>query len=344
MECDVKYPYIKIYIDTGNKAHIVKYAAEKQYSHAAITNIGSDLIDFITLDLTDIEVVYEVSEREKFFEITGLLDGKHRYVYFFLVGQLNDIFADNSISDIEKALLVHEVFIDLSNYQKRFAYAVYSCLDIDNLPKYTIAEKYYGFLTLYPEYNWFILKSALTIYPTYKGNIDFMKVETINERELNTKDMLKLIHSDYDGGVSLARYTIIESLHEMLYFEFSEMLKQGLYVKKCKLCSRYFILQTKHETDYCDRISKGKRTCKQVGAKKSYNERVAADPVLQKYQRVYKRYFARTANGGNPFEKYPDSKFYNISFSEWSKIAYELRCQYLNGEITEAELLNGIQG
>jgi hypothetical protein len=45
-----------------------------------------------------------------------------------------------------------------------------------------------------------------------------------------------------------------------------------------------------------------------------------------------------------PFEKYPKSKFYNISLSDWSKIACGLRQKYRAGEITGEELIDGVQG
>ena len=214
------------------------------------------------------------------------------------------------------------------------------CLDVDNLPDYTISEKFIGFATAFPEYGQFVFKTSLAVSPTYKGKLDFDKVRYINKKEADTKELLRLIHTDHEG-VSLASYTIIENLHEMLFFEFTEMLKQGLHVKKCGLCGRYFILQSKHETEFCDRIYRGKRTCKQFGAKKTFNERVAADPVLQEYQRIYKRYFAR---GSMPFENHPNSKFYGLSRKEWSKIANELRQKYCAGEITGEALIDDVQG
>jgi hypothetical protein len=217
------------------------------------------------------------------------------------------------------------------------------CLDVDNLPHYTISEKFCGFHTVYPEYANFVFKTALAVTPTHKGKLDFDKVESINKKEVDTKELLRLIHTDHEG-VSLASYTIIENLQEMLYFEFTEMLKQGLQVKKCKLCNDYFILRNKHETDFCDRIFKGKRTCKQVGSKKVYEKRVAGDPVLKEYQRIYKRYAARCANGDKPFEKFPKSKFYNISLTEWRQLAVELRQKYCNGEISGAALIDGVRG
>ena len=336
----ITYPYCKIFFDTDNQAHFVTYTDESRSGHAVMRNIGGDLIDFITLDLSGIREGLDVSDRNKCFDIAERLDGKHRYVYFYLVGKLNNIFTDTSLSDGEKIWLAQDTFADLFRYQERFDFAVNLCLDVDNLPDYTVSEKYLGFATVFPEYGQFIFKTSLAVSPTYKGKLDYDKVCYINKKETDTRELLRLIHTDNEN-VSLASYTIIESLHEMLFFEFSEMLKQGLQVKKCRLCGRYFILQSKHETEYCDRVYQGKRTCKQFGAKNVYNKRVAADPVLREYQRIYKRYFAR---GDMPFQNYPDSRFFGYRFTQWSKIAGELRQQYCNGEITGDALIEGVQG
>jgi hypothetical protein len=183
----------------------------------------------------------------------------------------------------------------------------------------------------------------MAVSPTYKGRLDFDKVEAINKREVGTRKQMELIHSDHEG-VSLTSYTVIESLHEMLFFEFTEVIKQGLRAKKCRLCGRYFILPNRHDADYCGRSYKNKRTCKQSGAKIAYDERTANDQYLKKYQQIYKRYYARCYDGNRPFENYPDSKFYNLSFREWSKIANELRRKYLAGEVSGNAFIDGIEG
>ena len=299
MDNAIKYPYCKVFFDTENAAHFVTYTDENSHGHAVERNIGGGLIDFITLDLSGVDTGITVIKglpfekfKDKAFDLAEKMDGKHRYLFFFLIGELNNIFTDTALPDGKKKKLALEVFVNLLRYQERFDFAVNLCLDVDNLPEYAVSEKFIGFTTAFPEYSQFVFKSALAVSPTYKGKLDFDKVRYINKKEVDTKELLRLIHSDHEG-VSLAGYTIIESLHEMLFFEFTEMLKQGLRVKKCGLCGRYFILQSKHETEYCDRLYKGKRTCKQFGAKKVFNKRVAADPILQEYQRIYKSCFAR---------------------------------------------------
>ena len=354
----IKYPYSKIFFDVENQEHFVTHTDKNRHGHAVERSIGGGLIDFITMDFSAIQTELDLMEQEivgkpelfyrlsyekyknKFFDLAQTLDGKHRYVYFYLIGQLNNIFCDITLSDERQLQSTFGTFADLLRYQKRFDFGVHMCFDVDNLPQYTLPEKIVAFTVVYPEYVNFTFKTSLAVSPTYKGKLDFDKVEYINKKEVGTKELLRLIHTDH-AGVSLASYTLIESLHEMLFFEFTEMAKQGLRVKKCGLCERYFILQSKHEAEYCDRIYRNNRSCKQFGSKKAFNERVAADPVLKEYQRIYKRYFAR---GDRPFDKYPDSKFYNISFDKWAKIATELRKQYRNGEIDGDTLIEKMQG
>lgn len=364
MENIITYPYCKVFVDIDNEVHIVTHTDKNRHGHAVEQNLGGGLIDFITLDLTEFakEVVDLLGEidgknityfnisytklKNKVFDIAETLDKKHRYLYFFLIGKLNNILTDIMLSDEEQITNSVAELHGIVRYQKLFNFAINLCLDAENLPNYTMAEKFVAFTTAYPDYMSFGFKTAFAVTPTYKGKLDFDKVKYLNKKEVDMKraskqirDLLTLIHTD-SKGVSLASYTVIENLHEMLYFEFTEMLKRGVQVKKCKLCQRYYILQNKHETDFCDRIYKGRQTCKQFGSKQAYNKRVAADPVLIEEQRIYKKIYAR---GDRPFEKLPNSKFYNISFTQWSKIVSDLKKKYLSGEITGEELLDGIK-
>ena len=88
-------------------------------------------------------------------------------------------------------------------------------------------------------------------------------------------------------------YYLIEYLDEMLFFEFTEMLKNGRYVKRCKLCGRYFVLADKRKRDFCDRPYKGRRTCKQVGAKLFFEKGIEADAFLQQYLTEYNKVYSR---------------------------------------------------
>jgi hypothetical protein len=295
MISEKKFPFAKVFVDTKNQVHVITHTDETRHGHYIMRNIGAELIEFVTLDFADIRNgINELSDlifadfRNRVFDLAECLDGKHSYLYFYLIGELNNIFTDILLANEEKKDKASETLRNMIRYQKCFDYAVNFCLDVDNLPQYTISEKFIGFAEAYPEFKNFVFKSALAITPTYKGRLDFDKVETINKKEHDTIETLRLAHTEHEG-VSLVSYMIIESLQEMLYFEFTEVLKQGFRAKKCHLCDRYFILQNKHEAEYCDRIYKGTRTCKQFGAKKAFDERTAKDPYLLKYKQIYKR-------------------------------------------------------
>lgn len=348
MENTPIYPHIKVFYDSDNEVHLLTYTYPDKQGHKHDKHIGIGLIDFITLDMTEFKQEIKKANAKKaltyddmrnlIFDLAEFFKGKHDYVYFFLIGKLNRIFEEEVLAQMQFERCFEE-FQSIMELHKTFGFGVNLCLDIENLREYSMSEKFVGFVTRYKKYTDFAFKTGFRISPTYKGKLDFDIVKAINRKDKSDKrTLLKAVHRDAKG-VSLAGYTLIESLDEMLYFEFIELLKQGLQVKRCKLCDKYFILTSKHDTDFCDRIYKRHRTCKQVGAKKTYNERVKDDPVLQEYQRIYKRYFAR---GDMPFNKNPNGRFFGMSFREWAKIATEMRKKYLSGEISGEELVAGV--
>lgn len=154
---------------------------------------------------------------------------------------------------------------------------------------------------------------------------------------------LAAIHSDRKG-VSLLGYYLIEDLEEMLFFEFFEMLKQGLVAKKCKLCGRYFIMPDTRRRDFCDRIYKDGKTCKEVGGKILYNKRVENDTTLQKYNTEYSKMVSRYYRAeGKLDSEFSGKDMTKEEFKKWSKKAKQALRDYMAGEITAEELLEKIK-
>jgi hypothetical protein len=338
MQNSTIYPHAKVFADTDGKFHFLTATHKNKTGHKTYERMGDGLIDFITLDLCKYESELKRANSQMelahvdmwnwIFDVAEMTKGKHEYVWFFLVGALNNIFESKLDSSTQISRCFAELY-DVLELHKTFIFAVNLCLEVDNFSEFTTAEKYI-----------FVLKSGFKIVPAYKDKMDFSVVEYINRKEITgTREILKAIQRD-DRGVNLVPFTLIETLEEMLYFEFVELLKQGTSVKKCRLCKRYFILSSQHETYFCDRIHSGNRTCKQVGTKRDYNAKIADDSFLREYQRIYKRYFSR---GEMPFKKDADSRFYSMSFREWSAIARKLRRRYVGGEISGEELVSGIR-
>lgn len=121
---------------------------------------------------------------------------------------------------------------------------------------------------------------------------------------------------------------------DFLYYEFTELLKQGLTVRRCKNCGQYFVLKSHHHTYYCDREQENGRTCKQIGGKREYQNRLAADPILQEYGRIYKLRHAqmeRDEQKERPADTISRAK---KEFLKWSKQAQTMRKSYLSGKIS----------
>ncbi|OPX83587.1 MAG: hypothetical protein A4E53_04534 [Pelotomaculum sp. PtaB.Bin104] len=116
---------------------------------------------------------------------------------------------------------------------------------------------------------------------------------------------------------------------------------QGLIdFKRCKLCGRYFVLADKRKRDFCDRPYKGKRTCKQVGAKLFFEKGIEADEFLQQYLTEYNKVYSRRYRAAEKFEVEIGGKdLTEEQFKVWSAAASQARRDYVEGNISGEEML-----
>lgn len=85
---------------------------------------------------------------------------------------------------------------------------------------------------------------------------------------------------------------------DMLSFEVMKMLEQGVQIKRCKLCGKYFVLKGNYATEYCNRIVDGEtQTCQTIASLKNYKEKIGSNDAWKLYNKYYKRYFARAKVG-----------------------------------------------
>lgn len=136
----------------------------------------------------------------------------------------------------------------------------------------TFLQRLCNFVLEYPSFSQATVKIKYELSPKKNGKVDIDTLRDIRDWNLReTDELLEIMHQDGEG-VSLMPYYFIEYLDEILYFESSEMLKNAKFVKRCKLCSRYFVLTDKRKRDFCDRPYKDNRTCKQMDAKMFYDK------------------------------------------------------------------------
>lgn len=115
-------------------------------------------------------------------------------------------------------------------------------------------------------------------------------------------------------------------LQSFLFYDFFNGVKRNFLPNQCKQCGRFFLIQAGKYYSYCDRQVKGEpgKTCRDIGARKRYDDKCKTDPVWQTYNRAYKAHYAR----------YMKKKMTVAEFEQWSRMASQLRDKAIADEIS----------
>lgn len=132
------------------------------------------------------------------------------------------------------------------------------------------------------------------LHRCFKGKFQFSKLSAYAELSQNY-DMAsknysvcrRVLSAKKTGGKPEIEdcYTI-DSLRDLIFLEMLYSAEQNMHISRCKNCDKYYS-SANAGADYCDRIYKDNKTCKWVGAKKSYTRNLMADDALVLYEKVY---------------------------------------------------------
>ncbi len=123
------------------------------------------------------------------------------------------------------------------------------------------------------------------------------------------------------GEPELVEKMYFDRLSDFVYVELMKGLQKGFTPKRCQNCGRWF-LQTPGATyAYCNRPieNESDMTCRDIGAKISFSDKVKNNEIWQIHQRAYKKYFARTRKG----------TMTRAEFEQWAREAELLRDEAL---------------
>ena len=116
-----------------------------------------------------------------------------------------------------------------------------------------------------------------------------------------------------------------KDIYDIINYFVRECVKREQPMRVCKSCKRYFAINGRVNTEYCDRPIDGNgRTCKDVGAINLWNEKRKNDEVFKVYRREYKKRFSWIKAG-----KIEQDEFY-----AWSEKAREEKAKCAAGEIS----------
>ena len=117
-------------------------------------------------------------------------------------------------------------------------------------------------------------------------------------------------------------------------------LRSDKRINRCQHCWRYFVPKTKKRTDYCDRVWKDGRTCKELGPNLKRKDAPAEDKYLLAYKKLRARFYERD------YREYANERERKATsyehYEDWMEDAADARAAYLSGEIDGDELFRRI--
>lgn len=142
------------------------------------------------------------------------------------------------------------------------------------------------------------------------------------EREDETHELVEKMYFDH--------------LADFIYVEFMKGLQKGFVPKRCANCGHWFLQEPGLTYHYCAQVAPGETelTCRDIGSRASFRDKVKNNEVWQIHQRAYKKYFARTKKG----------TMSRTEFEAWAREAEVLRDEALeqfkkSKEIEERRLI-----
>ena len=155
-----------------------------------------------------------------------------------------------------------------------------------------------------------------------------------DKSKLSAKQRLALYMSrDFQAATAIAGLDLKMRAERKLYVDeqnFDPVVEQGIELKKCEYCHRYFI-PFSSKALYCDRsVGDTGKSCKELAVKEKHEKKIAADDGLKLIRQRIKTYDMRVRR--------TPAIYTDAAFQIWKAQAENARNRYVNGELTYEEL------
>ena len=107
------------------------------------------------------------------------------------------------------------------------------------------------------------------------------------------------------------------------------------FISLSKLFLLRFFIAENHGIQYCDNIYKDGKTCRQIGAKKQFKEKVKSDSALSLYEKKYQALYYKR-------KKTTDEKAL-MAIKEKIAVYQDARSKYKKGEISSDEFISMLE-
>ena len=319
--------YLSTYSDSICKLYKSDFTDEKN-------KLGTTLLKFLNYDFTNfnsfVEFIYN-------YGLPGLVFNSDT---MDMTNPFNEYANLNITNDKENIFFTEKDFISacknnyeerkkiLIEYQSQFKTIINfinNLSNLDYLKCFSIAERFY----IYKQAdftNYSDMSIVLNSYISLAYDVQPMKYLNIN--------------SYLDKGtfeeffISLCfNCHIIEAA---CFISILELIKNNTPIYICKNCGNYFIPSSKKNTLYCNNIYEHGKTCQEIGAMITYNEKLKKDEINSLYRKTLsaKKMLAN---------RNPDIPMYLEKYEQWKKDANQFKKDIKIGLKTEEEFKNWIE-
>lgn len=338
--------YLSTYSDSICKLYKSDFTDEKN-------KLGTTLLKFLNYDFTDfnsfVEFIYNYGLPALVFNSDDEDIGNPFNKYTKL----------NITNDKENIFLTEKDFILVckNNYEKRkkilidyqFQFKtiinfINNLSNLEYLENFSIAERFFIYkqadFTNYSDMS-IILSSYITL--TYDVEpMKFLNIGScpnIGNFEENAKAISEYIRNyptEYDDDFFTSLCFNCHVIETACFISILELIKNNTPIYICKNCGKYFIPSSKKNTLYCNNVFEHNRTCQEIGAINTYNEKLKKDEVNSLYRKTLsaKKMLAN---------RNPDIPMYLEKYEQWKKEANEFKKDIKQGKRAEEEFKKWIE-
>lgn len=226
-------------------------------------------------------------------------------------------------------------------------YAVYF-LNKLTIDKESVINELQSFKKLFTE-----LKGALIDLINYTLDDSNVKLSTLGNEERLSECLKHSKHREFilnhlGKGVTYSYMTVKNNLFEKIVADdpttfvisiVQYYMMKGIRVKHCRNCNRFFI-PNRLSQDYCEYVAPGytDKTCRDIGAVKSFAEKKSDDEAYKLYSKYYKRIYRYVSTGKlskDDFQNWNNSAILGRNSVQDGKLSLKKYTEELNKLFTE---------
>lgn len=307
-----------------------------------INPIGKMLFDFLDTEFSSPTIVGKFSFKYGITALYSVFGSENEHLDYLEFEDEDSISWEEfqSLYETRSIYLIDEFHRVQSDFKKIINF-VFNLDNIEILNGLTPSQRYFVFLNTdksSTKKNIFSYTHNISVL----YDIDFKENEKLNvdsKKEYSINELVSLIKKkdkkSHNYKAACHFYTF-ENLSSACYFTILYFIENNIPIKKCKNCGKYFVPENRKTSIYCNRKFDGKKTCRDIGAINTYNEKLKKDEVNSLYRKTLsaKKMLAN---------RNPDIPLYLEKYEEWKSEANKFKQDIKQGKRTEEEFKKWIE-